>query len=273
MNNAPEISIIMSVYNPVDKCQLFRAVESIIWQTFPSWELILYDDGSKKQYAKTIRQAARLDRRIVYIRSRRNHGLAHALNECIHRAAGSYIARMDDDDISKPCRLEKQYVFLQDHPEYQWVGSRAELIDQYGVWGIQKVPIKPQARDYLFNSPFIHPSVMFQKDVLLKIGGYSTATQYLHCEDYELFMRLHKHGYRGCNLREPLLAYWEDLGAHKKRTYPRRIREMKLRYKGFQDLGILSPSTFHFVLKPLAVGAIPAPVHHYIRRKLKKAKR
>ena len=44
------------------------------------------------------------------------------------------------------------------------------------------------------------------------------------------------------------------------------LRELRLRYRGFRQLGILGPGTFCYVLKPLAVGAVPAPVHHTVRR-------
>ena len=53
-----KISVIMGVYNPTQKQQLFAAVRSIIGQTFPWWEMIIYDDGSSPDYAETIREAA-----------------------------------------------------------------------------------------------------------------------------------------------------------------------------------------------------------------------
>ncbi len=273
MKSEVKISVIMGVFNPAKKKLFYRAVKSIIKQNFKYWELIIYDDGSKEEYIKRIQQAAQLDERIIYIRNDQNHGLAYALNECINHASGNYIARMDDDDISKPDRLRKQYEFLETHPQYQWVGSNAELIDSQGVWGYQKMPEIPHEKDFLFNSPFIHPSVMFRKEILLQNGGYRCCKNYLYCEDYELFIRLYKNGGRGYNLQEPLLQYWEDYESHRKRTYKRRIREMKLRYHGFKELDILNRSTFYYVVKPLLVGAVPAPVHHYIRRKLKRQKK
>ena len=268
MKSKVEISIIMGVFNP-EKARLFRAVDSIIHQTFHNWELLLYDDGSEKMSAQYIRAAAARDERVVYIRSCQNHGLAYALNACLRRAAGRYIARMDDDDIAICHRLEKQYAFLNAYPQFQWVGSNAELFDAGGVWGYQKMPEIPTKNDFLFNSPYIHPSVMFRREVRIKNGGYSVARRDRHGEDYELFMRLHRNGNRGCNLQEPLLQYFEDYTSHKRRTYRRRIQEMGLRYRGFKELGILSKETFHYVLKPLLIGVVPAPVHHYIRRQMK----
>lgn len=232
---------------------------------FSDWELILYDDGSKEPYRQTIRQAADMDKRIVLIRGEKNRGLAYGLNQCLRRAVGRYIARMDDDDVAREDRLEKQLRFLELHPGYQWVGSNVELIDRRGVWGCRKVPAVPGKRDFLFTSPYIHPTVLFHKRVLQENGGYNTAKEYLLCEDYELFMRLHKRGYQGYNIQDTLLQYTEDYKAHKKRTYRRRIREMKMRYQGFRRLGILNGGTFHHVLRPLLAGAIPAGPRHYIK--------
>ncbi len=266
MEEKPEISIIMGVFNP-DKTHLFCALASILRQTFGRWELLLYDDGSEKAAVRYIRGAASQDRRIVYIRSAENRGLAYALNACLERASGRYIARMDGDDISRRSRLEEQYAFLRAHPQFQWAGSNAELFDTQGVWGYQKMPEVPTKRDFLFNSPYIHPSVLFRREVLVENGGYSVASRDRQLEDYELFMRLHARGYRGCNLQKPLLRYREDYASHRKRTYRRRIREMRLRRRGFAALGILRGRTLPYVFKPLLVGAIPAPVHHYIRRR------
>lgn len=263
-----KVSIIMGTYNPDEK-KLKRAVQSLILQTVPEWELLLYDDGSDGQFVPLIRETAMLDGRIRLLRGTENRGLAAALNRCLLRARGQYIARMDDDDVSLPNRLERQLVFLESHPQYQWVGSGAELIDENGVWGFQRMPEIPQPRDFLFHSPYIHPSVMFRKSALIRGGGYCTAKAFLQVEDYELFFRLHRLGMRGYNLSEPLLRYWEDYASYQKRTYRRRIREAKLRYHGFRGLGILNSGTFCYVLKPLLVGVIPPPVHHYIRRRVK----
>lgn len=69
MGEIVQISVIMGVYNPKDPERFFRAVRSIVSQTFSDWELILYDDGSEEPYRQTIRQAADMDKRIVLIRA------------------------------------------------------------------------------------------------------------------------------------------------------------------------------------------------------------
>lgn len=262
-----EISVIMGVYNPVRPEHLIQAVQSIVRQSFPHWEMLLYDDGSGPNYAGAIQAAAKLDSRIRYLRGEENRGLAHALNQCIAHARGKYLARMDADDIAWPERFARQHQFLETHPQYQWVGSTARLMDESGIWGLETVAEIPEARDFLSHSPYIHPTVLFRRGALGE--GYREAGRFRLCEDYELFMRLHQQGGRGYNLQTPLLDYRQDAGAYKKRTLGRRLRETGLRYQGFRALGILRPGTFPYVLKPLAVAAIPGPIQHVIAQRRK----
>ena len=73
------VSVVMGTYDP-DCGKLKKSVESIIAQTYENWELLLYDDGSKKEKAEKIWMISRMDPRIKYIRNNRNKGLAYALN-------------------------------------------------------------------------------------------------------------------------------------------------------------------------------------------------
>lgn len=259
--------MIMSSYNPKDTQMLFQSVRSIIRQTFQEWELLLIDDGSQRSYAKNIREAAALDKRIRYIRNKTNKGLAFSLNRGILLAKGSYIARMDDDDYSRKDRLEKQVEFLEQYPQYQWVGSSALLMEQKHIWGIRIMPVIPVKKDFFRCSPFVHPSVMFRKDWIFSKEMYSADRKFRQCEDYELFLRLYAKGYRGYNLLEPLLIYQENTDSYKKRTYDRRVREVKLRHQMFQTLKCNSVYRTLFVIKPLIVGCIPGKLQHWIHRK------
>lgn len=264
-----EISVVMGVYNPASKKIFLKAVQSIINQSFKAWEMIVYDDGSDSDSASIIQAVAAMDTRICYIRGSKNRGLAFALNRCIQMARGRYIARMDADDVSKPDRFQILYEFLESNPQFAWVGTNSELINEEGVWGIDRRTEIPDSEDFLRFSPYIHPAVVFRKEVLTGAGGYKVSEETKRCEDYELFMRLHRLGYRGCNLQMPLLQYREDIEAYRKRKYKYFIREAKIRYKGFRALGILKLKTWPYVVKPLAVGLVPLKLTQYIKKKKK----
>ena len=262
---AVKVSVIMGTYNPASEGGLRQALDSIRRQTLQEWEMILCDDGSDASHAGMIRRMVKTDERIVLLRNEENRGLGYSLNRCLSRAKGKYIARMDDDDISMEKRLEKEYDFLERHPQYEWVGTNAELFDGGGTWGTDFMPERPRAEDFLRYSPYIHPSVMFRRQFLVECGGYQTAELTRRCEDYELFMRLHGRGARGYNIQESLLAYREDKTSYQRRTARTRGSEAVVRLDGFHKLGILRPDTLAYVLRPLVAGAVPSIILQYAR--------
>ena len=262
----PTVSVIMGIYNERNKIQVQRSIESVLQQTYDDFEFIICDDGSEQDCYKWLEEYCRLDPRIRLIRQGKNMGLAIALNQCLKKSRGEYIARMDADDLSKPERFEKQIVFLTEHPEYALVGCGADLIDDGGTWGERMPAEKPQKNDFLWSSPFMHPTIVIRKKVLEELGGYTTEDYAERTEDYELFMRLYAAGYRGYNLQESLFQYREDRNTYRKRKYKYRVNEAKVRYRGYRELGIL-PGHIHNVIKPLIVGMIPVQWMQKIRRK------
>lgn len=102
-------------------------------------------------------------------------GLHHALNTCLKVATGEYIARQDDDDLSKPERLKNQLEFLNEHQEYAMVGTCADVFDDEGIWGEYIVIESPKKADFLWNNPFMHPTMMMRKTALVSGGGYREA--------------------------------------------------------------------------------------------------
>ncbi len=253
----PKISVLLCVYNP-DRGQLLSAVNSMIDQTFADWEMILYDDGSHKKYDDIIYEVSCLDERIRYIKNFTHHSLAFGLNQCLKLASGDYIARMDGDDISHPNRLKKQFIFLEKHPQYMWVGSNIIQIGEKGeVWGIHVYPKVPQSKDFLKYSPYAHSAVVMRRELILKHGAYVNGEKDFRGEDYELFMRLHAEGEQGYNLQEPLLYYRESVQSYYKYSIRYSIQEAGIRWRGFCNLKILNPYTLLYVVKPIIRYLVP----------------
>ena len=255
---APEISVIMGIYNQQNEEYLEQAIRSVLRQTFPNFEFIIYDDGSNEEVAARLEEYARQDERIRLIRDPKNRGLAYSLNACIDVAKGKYLARMDDDDISEPNRLQVQLDFMESHPEVAFVGCNAKLIDQEGTWGVRKMPEQPQQRDFLRFSPYIHPTVMIRRSIFETEDAYLSSQGTLRCEDYELFMRLQKAGYHGYNLQEELFSYREDRVSYRKRKFCYRMDEAKLRYRNFKEMGCLFPLGWLYVLRPIVAALVPS---------------
>lgn len=263
------ISIIMSVYNPVE-AELTNAVRSICTQRFPDWELLLYNDGSDPACDDCFARVAQMDPRIRYLHGKKNRGLWYGLNRCIAWANGRYLARMDGDDESLPERLAEQYQFLEAHPEYSWVGSSILLLDGGEVWGARSFPGTPSAEDYLDFLPYAHPTVMFRREVFDQCGAYRSR---MRSEDYELFMRLQAQGLQGYNLQKPLLKYREARDGMRKRTYREYIEESRVRRYGFRKLQIPAIKAAPYVIKPLVSGLLPSGLwkqlkHHKNKQQL-----
>lgn len=261
-----KVSVIMGIYNQWDEQILLNAVNSILAQTLEDFEFIIYDDGSDRKAAEKISRLPALDNRIILIGKEENHGLAFSLNQCIEKACGQYIARMDADDISLPKRLERQTAFLDTHPEYMWCGCNAFLFDETGIWGERNMPETPMDTDYLKYSPFIHPSVVYRAEIFEMMDGYKVSQETLRCEDYEIFMRFQQAGYRGYNLQEKLFQYQETKASFQRRSFRVRANETRIRYRNFKNMGLLWPKGWIYVLRPVAAGLVPYRLLMWLKR-------
>lgn len=262
----PEISVLMGVYNEKKKEYVAQAIESICRQTFQDFEFIICDDGSEKEFYDWLVQYCKKDHRIKILHTNRNYGLAAALNRCFYYSCGAFIARMDADDISKTDRLEKQITFLKLHPAYALVGCSAQLFGEQGVWGVRKPEEIPDKKSFLHTSPFLHPTVMMRRSVVQALHGYCESPKIMRAEDYDFFMRLYAAGYRGYNMQDVLFQYRQDRKDYEKRRYYFRIYECRVRFNGFQRLGIRKGNS-RYVLKPLIAGMAPRIVMYLYHKK------
>lgn len=262
----PTVSVIMGVYNCKNKNLLKKSVDSIINQTFQDWEFLICNDGSTDDTLKFLENLELKDDRITILTYPENHGLNYALNMCLEKAKGQYIARQDDDDQSNLLRLEKQVSFLNTHNQYAIVGVLADVYDNDGIWGEYKVPEKPVKESFYWNSPFMHPTVMIRREAYEACKGYRVAKETRRCEDIDLFMRMYALGYRGYNIQEKLYLY-RLLNNSKKKYRPMiyRIDEAIVRYKGYKEMGILAGGLL-YIIKPILIGLIPQKILYLIKK-------
>lgn len=258
----PLISVIMGVYNSNEE-MLKKAVESVISQTEKDFELLICDDGSDEKTKKLLKDISATDNRIRILTLSENKGLAEALNACLDAAGGEFIARQDDDDYSHPERFARQIKYLYDNPDVDFIGTACELFDSSGkVYGERIMSEKIDKNSFLFNSPFIHGSMIFRKKVFSD-NRYRSVGKLRRCEDYDLFMTLTAKGYRSANMSEKLYSFYFEPKA-RKISFRARKDEFNVRMEGFKKLGLM-PKGFFYALKPLVLGLIP----HSIFIKLK----
>jgi glycosyltransferase EpsE len=250
-----KISVIMGVYNGSKK--LTTAVESILNQTFTDFEFIICDDGSSDNSVAILEELLIKDNRIKLLKNPRNLSLAPTLNNCLKVAVGDYIARMDADDISHPDRFEKQVAFLDSHPEYALVGTSRNMYDSEGIWGRLVHEGERTKLNIYHGVTFLHPSILMRRAALLDVGGYTTGPETERTEDFDLWCKLYEKGYRGYNLSDLLVDYYEARDSYTKRKYKYRICEYRLKKKWRERLDLPLKYQLH-AYKPLVVGLIPA---------------
>ena len=186
-NNTPIVTVVMPVYN--SRTHLAEAIESIRSQTFPDWEMLVINEyGSRDGSAEVIDWYQKKDNRIVFIQNQEKLRLAESLNKGIRMAQGSYIARMDADDLSDPTRLEKQVQYLEQHPEIGLCGTYQHHFGANMNW-IHKPAVSPEAckANLMFDCDLCHSTVMFRKDCFLQHQLFYNPC-YL-AEDFELWTR------------------------------------------------------------------------------------
>lgn len=194
----------MAAYNAAQ--YISESIQSILDQTFTDFELLIVNDGSTDDTVAVV--STFKDERIRLLHNDRNRGLAYTRNVVMEAARGEYIAILDSDDIALPQRLNLQYEFFVQHPEFALCGGHGLFIDQNGdlmkddrlrvVLGPENIKMT-----LLFTNTFVNSAVMFKTAVLRELGGYR---DYGPVEDYELSVRISNH-YKVSNIDEVFVKY------------------------------------------------------------------
>jgi glycosyltransferase involved in cell wall biosynthesis len=195
----------MSVYN--GERYVARAVDSILGQTFCDFEFVIIDDGSSDGTADILQRYT--DSRIVRHTNPQNVGLTKSLNLGLTLTRGTYLARMDADDISRPERLACQVEFMRVHPEVGLLGTQFSTMGADGCATQNEITLPCEdvhiRWQILAENVFAHGSVMLRRSLLSEYGlAYDEECQV--AQDYGLWLRLLCYT-RGANLPARLFCY------------------------------------------------------------------
>lgn len=264
MSSGPLVSVIMGVYNCEKEIE--QCISSIQKQTYKNWELIICDDCSTDYTFEIVRSIANGDSRINIIKNEKNRKLAYSLNQCLKYAKGKYIARMDADDIALPFRIEKQVVFLNEHPEYAVVGSGLIPFDEFNESKPRIPKEEPKVLDMLKDVPFYHPTIMVRREVYTSLNGYTVSKRTVRGQDMDLWFRFFAAGYKGYNLQEALLKYHESMQDYNKTGIRISLRAVQTKLIGFRinDFPIY---LYPFALKPVITSLIPKKIMYLYHHK------
>lgn len=192
--------------NSVDE-YFFRAVDSILTQEFDDFEIIVVLNGNAQHQVDDVLS------RYTHIKHLRVFSTSitfinHSLNLAIDHSSGKYIARMDADDIAYSDRLATQYKFLEANHDVVVCGAWYDLVDENDTFvkQLKKPCTDGEIRSFLtYRNPFCHPTVMFRRDVVAKLGGYLSG---MYAEDYDLWVRVARRSeFKFANIPQSLLGY------------------------------------------------------------------
>lgn len=197
MSEAPDVSVVMSVYNGVTT--LAATMDSILSQEGVDFEFIVIDDGSTDGSGAILDDYARRDSRVQVIHQE-NTGLTQALIRSCVEARGKYIARQDaGGDLSLPGRLARQFAFLESNPDVvltscgtRFVGPEGEFLYEIIQQGDELQRGLGQLRIDQIRGPSHHGSTMFLRTAYQAAGGYRP--KFRVAQDLDLWVRMVEQG-------------------------------------------------------------------------------
>lgn len=193
-----KVSVIMPCYN--DGKYIMEAIDSIVKQTYPDWELIIVDDGSDDEETKTIINEIQNPKiKVFHTEHLRPAG---ARNYGIQKAEGTYILPVDSDDRIHEEYMEKAVKMIESNPRIGVVYCKAELFgEKNGSWNLPDYSFKHMLLD---NIVFV--TALFYKSDWEKVGGFNTSMAQ-GMEDYDFWLSILGLEREICQIPEVLFYY------------------------------------------------------------------
>ena len=230
MSDTSLVSVIIPFFNAPT---IQNAIESILSQTYQNFELILVDNNSSDDSLKIAQEYANHVK--ISLANEPRQGVVFAMDKGIGISKGSFIMRMDADDVSFPDRIEKQLNTFRERPGLSVVSGLViyEGADEnkgfrvYVDW-LNSILSSEQIRlNQFVEFPMANPSLMFRKEVFEKYGMFEEGD---FPEDYEFFLRLQMNGVKMGKVNHSVLK-WIDSESRFTRTDPRYSAEAFFKIK------------------------------------------
>lgn len=196
------ISIIMAAYNAEKTIE--QAINSVLKQTYPNFELLVINDCSKDGTVELVKNIAATDSRIHLLTNEKNSGVSYTRKHGLEEAKGPWIAILDSDDAWAPDKLEKQIdLQIKVNADLLFTGSafmdsNGQLID----WHLH-VPAEVTYRQLLKQNVLSNSSALVRKELYAK---YYAIGDGMH-EDFAIWLSILKEGKKAYGVSEPLLIY------------------------------------------------------------------
>ena len=189
------VSVVMPAYN----CERFlaAAVQSVLAQTYPHWELIIVDDGSSDRTLELARTYAHQHPARIRVVTQPNAGAAAARNTAIGMAQGSLVAFIDGDDEWMPTKLARQVPIFRQRPDVAFVYTGYRLVNSTGQ-AIAEVLPDPRfegdvcERLWTEDNAIVGGTLIISRRLLREVGGFNGALK--GAENLDLRLRLAQRG-------------------------------------------------------------------------------
>lgn len=180
MQNKAVITTIIPTYNRASR--LKKAIESVLSQTYPYFELHIYDNASEDNTQKIVEEYARKDSRIIYHRHAENIGATKNFAFGLSRVTTSYFSFLSDDDLLLPNFYEDAIQGLQKYPEAGFFCGGVIICNENGkiihvgtqAWRDQKYYSPPEGLFEMIGKHLEWIGCLFRTEVRDRIGNIDT---------------------------------------------------------------------------------------------------
>ncbi|MBE9075756.1 glycosyltransferase [Romeria aff. gracilis LEGE 07310] len=204
----PLISLVMAVYNR--EPYLAQALDSLLTQTYPHFEAIIWDDGSTDRSADIAHAYAQKDRRIRHIAAK-HQGQGYALHSAFSFTQGQFLASLDSDDWLAPTALEETSQLLNEEPDVGMVYTDYTDVNASGKpLGLGHRCAIPYSQDRLLLDFMTFHFRLIRRSTFEQVGGIDP--KFAYAPDYDLCLKLSELT-DIVHLRRPLYFYRRHSGA------------------------------------------------------------
>lgn len=236
------ISVLLPVHAGVDPDHLRAAIDSVVGQTRPPDEVIVVEDGPlpRASISLLVDLESSLSH-VVRVRLGANQGAGVANEAGLRVATGTWIAKVDADDINLPHRFAVQLALVRDRGLDVCGAAMLEFDeDPAAPLGVRANPVSHAdiARRMRINNPINHPTAFFRRELALAVGGYPTMR---FMQDYDLFARMLVAGAVMGNTDEVLVCFRSD-GSMFRRRRGSQFRELEWELqRNLVQYGLIGP--------------------------------